>query len=100
MLATLTHLLMICPGGPAGLKPMLLMTGPASRAANALSLELGRGLMLHMAKVPWLAKSLLWIVPDAACKLEDLVVRLQIEQSDVESKTSHQLHHRNAGRHC
>jgi hypothetical protein len=34
-----------------------------------LSLALGHALMTHLAHVPWLAKEVIWLLPDASCGL-------------------------------
>ncbi len=40
---------------------------PADAAAFALAL--GHALLAHLGRVPWLAKDVIWVVPDASCGL-------------------------------
>lgn len=40
-----------------------------SRKAASFALSLGHAIMAHLSKVPWLAKDVIWVVPDASCGL-------------------------------
>lgn len=39
----------------------------AQRAAAQLALSAGAGLSLHLGRVQWLARDLVWVMPDSGC---------------------------------
>lgn len=42
-----------------------------TKSGASLVVAVGYALMLHLRKVPWLAKDIIWVMPDASCGLMD-----------------------------